>query len=237
MTERESRSKQTGEPSVDDILESIRRIVFEGDDEGLAPDAGIPEAKKPAADVPAVVTSAAGAGRPASEATARPAAPDVPPDVPPGDSPGDPPDAGNTAAVENRAAAEAGPPEGAALQEPPAPALEGSQESGIPAGPAAGDAGDTGAGNDDKVLLLTDMIAPDGSIVRLGPGPAKAPAPQETPVAAGAGGGEGAGETALDPATQSDLAATVREWMDRNAPGLVDRAAKRELQKLADRQD
>ena len=80
------------------------------------------------------------------------------------------------------------------------------------------------------------MIAPDGSVVRLDPRPADAPAAPDDP-AAGAGSGDGAGEGALDPATQSELAATVREWLDRNAPELVDRAARRELQKLSDRQD
>ena len=82
------------------------------------------------------------------------------------------------------------------------------------------------------------MIAPDGSVVRLDPGLTEAPAVQNAPAAAGAGAGsDGAGEGALDPATQSELAATVREWLDRNAPDLVDRAARRELQKRSDRQD
>lgn len=244
MTERDSRSKPPGEPSVDEILESIRRIVFENDGERPVRGAGVPESETPepetpAAEIPAADSPAGSAGRAAPDTTARPAAPDVPP--------GEPPDAGHAVAGEDRAVAQTGPPEGTALQEPRTPAPDGSQESGDPAGQLPGDAGDIGAGNDDTVLLLTEMIAPDGSIVRLGPGSAEAPAPQDAAVAArtgegtgegtGDGGGEGAGETALDPATQGDLAAAVREWMDRNAPDLVDRAARRELQKLADRQE
>ena len=86
------------------------------------------------------------------------------------------------------------------------------------------------------------MIAPDGSVVRLDPRPAEAPLPDGPPErgspapGAGAVGGERVGEGALDPATQDSLAATVREWLDRNAAGMVDEAARRELQKLAERQ-
>ena len=132
---------------------------------------------------------------------------------------------------------DAGPVQEAALQEPAPDALREPED---PAGPDARDT--SGAGPEDTVLLLTEMIAPDGSVVRLDPRPAETPSPADTPdlppaAGAGAGGSEEKGKGALDPATQSELAATVREWLDRNAPGLVDRAARRELQKLADRQD
>ncbi|MDE0253676.1 MAG: hypothetical protein OYG32_02675, partial [Rhodospirillaceae bacterium] len=59
MTERESRSKQSGEPSVDDILESIRRIVFEEDDRGPGPGAGVSGAEAPVAETPAAEVPAA----------------------------------------------------------------------------------------------------------------------------------------------------------------------------------
>ena len=146
---------------------------------------------------------------------------------------------GEEAAGEEAAGENAAPPDDAAPQEPQEPAPAEAQEPGDPAAPSDGAAGGVGAEPGETVLLLTDMIAPDGSVVRLDPRPAEGPAAQDAPEAAGAGAGsgKGAGEGALDPATQSELAATVREWLDRNAPELVDRAARRELQKLSDRQD
>lgn len=263
MSERESRSKQSGEPSVDDILESIRRIVFEEDDGAPGAGAGasgaevpaaeVPAAEIPAADVPAVEippaeVPAAAAGRTAVAGTVQPAGKDAPPDEAlPAVEP--PPDvepasgettsgetaagetaAGEEAAGEEAGAAEAAPPDDAAPQGPQEPGPAEVQEPGDPAAPSAGG---LGAEPGETVLLLTDMIAPDGSVVRLDPRPAEAPAVQDDPAA----GGDGAGEGALDPATQSELAATVREWLDRNAPELVDQAARRELQKLSDRQD
>lgn len=190
MTERDSRSKQSGEPSMDEILESIRRIVFEEDDRPRGSGAGVSDADAPAAEVPTAEVPAA--GRAAGEETAQPAGTDAPPDQPP-------------------------------------PAAEPATDEEA--------AGGVGGAPGETVLLLTDMIAPDGSVVRLDPCPADAPPAPDAAAGAGAGSGEGAGEGALDPATQSELAATVREWLDRNAPELVDRAARRELQKRSDRRD
>lgn len=201
---------------MDEILESIRRIVFEEDGRPPGPGAGVsdadapaaeaPAAEAPAAEVPAAEVPAAATGRAAGEETAQPAGTDAPPDNPP-------------PVVET--------PVETTVE--PLPAVE----------PAIDDeaAGGVGAGPGETILLLTDMIAPDGSVVRLDPRPADAPPAPDAAAGAGAGSGEGAGEGALDPATQSELAATVREWLDRNAPELVDRAARRELQERSDRRD
>lgn len=236
MTQHESRSKQPDEPSVDEILASIRQIVFENDDRGLAPKAGASKAEIHAAEVAAADDPAARAGRADPEPTTHPAETDAPAD--------EPPQTEEMAAGEVRGAAETDPPEGPELPEPP--------ESAPESAPAVGEAAGIGAGPGDTVLLLTEMIAPDGSVVRIDPRPAEAPPPdtprdmpRDTPpdgpgtagTDAGAGDRERAGEGELDLATQVDLAATVREWLDRNAPGMVDRAARSEVQKLAERQD
>ncbi len=313
MTDRDSRSKQPDEPSVDEILASIRRIVFEDDGTGPGPDtdireaeiptadapvteiptadvpvADVPAADMPVADMPVADMPVARVGRAAPDPMARPAETGAPPVEPPRES--------ETAAGEDRGAADPGvaeevpPPKpppsapapdiaeataGAAEKAPPSepaapvpapdgpeaaagPAAEEPVGAGFDSGPDP-DAGldpdaspdsdssqDSDAGPDadagETVLLLTDMIAPDGSVVRLDPRPAEAPLPDGPPErgspapGAGAGGGERVGEGALDPVTQDSLAATVREWLDRNAPGMVDEAARRELQKLAERQ-
>ena len=236
MTDRNSRSKQADEPSVDDILASIRRIVFEDEGAGPTPDTDIAEAEIPAREFPADR-----AGRAAADSAAR----SVEEAVPPREPPREPPRDGKAAAGEDGGPADPGGAEEAPPPEPPAPDGPPDRPE-IAAGPAVEDAvgSDPGPdpGADDTVLLLTDMIAPDGSVVRIDPRPAGAPLP-DGPPAPGikaseteAGGGEGAGQGTLDPATQDGLAAAVREWLDRNAPDMVDEAARRELQKLAERQ-
>ena len=234
MTDRNSRSKQADEPSVDEILASIRRIVFEDDGAGPAPDTDLAEAEIPSGQVPA-----ARAGQADRDSAARSAGEAVPPREPPRKPARKLLRDGETAAGEDGRAEEAPPPEPPAPDGPP-------DRPEIAAGPAAGDAVSSDPGPDpvavDTVLLLTDMIAPDGSVVRIAPRPAEAPLRDRPPAPgvkaseAEAGGGEGVGEGTLDPAAQDRLAAAVREWLDRNAPGMVDEAARRELQKLDERQ-
>ena len=103
------------------------------------------------------------------------------------------------------------------------------------------------------------MIAPDGSLVRIDPGgpPARnehlvqdegplrreMPGQRENPAqgalqektASVAEIGAGSENPALDTPVQRELAATLRDWLDNNLPGIVDRAARDELRKLADR--
>lgn len=303
MTDRDSRSKQPDEPSVDEILASIRQIVFEDDGPGPAPDTDIREAEIPTPGIPAAKPPVAGVDRAATDPAARLADTGAPPSEPPRQDETEVDE--DLAAVDPGAAEEAPPPEpppsapapdiaqataGAAEKAPPpeppptdiaeaaagaaeearpqeppapAPAPDGAETAARPvaekpvgagfdpdpepeAGPDPEASPDLEAGPDpddgETVLLLTDMIAPDGSVVRLDPRPAEASLPDRPPTSgtkspgAGEGGGEGAGEGALDPATRDSLAATVREWLDRNAPDMVDRAARRELQKLAERQ-
>ena len=219
MTGRETESRQSDEPSLEEILASIRQIVFENDGGEAA--SGRRDGK---------------AGPEASETAPEPAAAVAPADEPSQGDGTDPAEGGEELpgkriAGETDSAAKTESRPETELPEPPEsekPVADDSNPADR-ADPAGHEADESGAGPGETVLLLTDMIAPDGSVVRIDPRPAQGRG--ETPP------GEGSGEQALDAATQDNLAATVREWLDRNAPGMVDRAARRELHKLADRQE
>ena len=218
MTDRDSESRRSDDPSLEEILASIREIVFEKDDAKAVPGAGDRKA-----------------GPEASET-----APETPTAEAPADEPlhGDEGDAPETGAAprgdgtagersgERGGAPQAESPQDKALPEPQGPAA-GKADAADRADPAGRAAADSGEGPGDTVMILTDMIAPDGSVVRIDPSPVRAG--DETPAPAE--------ESALSAATQDELAATVRAWLDRNAPEMVDRAARRELRKLADRQE
>ena len=230
MSDRETESRQPDDPSLEDILASIRQIVFENDDEAAV--SGAREGK---------------AGQETSETAPEAATTDSPADEPFHGDGGDAPEAGKEPpgerfTRETGPAAQTGPPQEAASLEPQGPAADEAspEDRAEPSGCATDD---VGADPGDTVLLLTEMIAPDGSVVRLDPPPVTSraetpPAEKSVPVSGPEGAGDdGSDELALDAAAQDDLAATVREWLDRHAPEMIDRAARRELRKLADRQE
>ena len=202
MSEGNTESRQADEPSMEEILASIRRIVFEND--GAAGDRETSDGR-----------DAAESGSPA-EAPVRPAER--------GDPVSEDALSGEPAAGKFDRSEETGPPDNAASPEPPKSG-DAHIHRGTDAAPAGPESAGSDTGPDDTVLLLTEMIAPDGSVVRIGPQARQAQSGNSPP----------AEDPALDAATQGELAAMLREWLDQNVPDIVDRAARDELRKLADR--
>ena len=255
MSDSKTDLQDPNEPSLEDILASIRRIVFENDGEAGAgrPDAGNGNTEN--RDTSEQATAAAAAGIAAVESLQSHEE---------SETTADEAQAGEPAARDIRPMAAEDP-----LEDEPSP---GSQESVAaserPGAASAEPVGQVTAGEDDAgvpVLVLTEMIAPDGSLVRIDPGgppvegglPARnehlvqdegplgreMPGRQENPAqgalqaktASVAEIGAGSENPALDAPVQRELAAALREWLDNNLPGIVDRAARDELRKLADR--
>ena len=202
MSDSKTDSQDPNEPSLEDILASIRRIVFEND--GAAGDRETSDGR-----------DAAESGSPA-EAPVRPAEG--------GDPVSEDALSGEPAAGESGRAEETGPPDDAVSPEPPKSG-DAHIHRGTDAAPAGPESAGSDTGPDDTVLLLTEMIAPDGSVVRIGPQARQAQSGNSPP----------AEDPALDAATHGELAAMLREWLDENVPDIVDRAARDELRKLADR--
>ena len=159
-------SRPPDDPSMDEILASIRRIVFEQDGKARPGPAGDAARAAPAAGSSDPAPGDAGPAERAEDAGAdgADAAPDAAPEVPAGG-----------------------------------------------AGP-----GGAGSGGDDAVLLLTEMIAADGSVVRIDPGTAREPGGWP---AASAG-------TAFDPPARQEVAVIVDRWLDRHMAGIVNQAVR-----------
>ena len=269
MSDSKTDSQDPNEPSLEDILASIRKIVFENDGEAGAGgtdtgngntgnrntenrDTGEQAIAAAASEIAAVESLQS---HEESESIAVEAQP------------------GEPAVREIRPAAEEVPAEEDPPEDAPSPGSQPGSQEAVAAGERPGaasaePAGQVTAGEDDAgdpVLVLTEMIAPDGSLVRIDPagppveggpparnehlvqgeGPLRRemPGQRENPAqgalqektASVAEIGAGRENPALDTPDQRELAATLREWLDNNLPGIVDRAARDELRKLADR--
>ena len=224
MNDRETESRKPDDPSLEEILASIRQIVFENDDKEAGSRA-----------------RGGNAGPDASETTPEAATPDEPAPEPPREDRADPAVTAEELpeeriAVETDSAETTGLPQEAVSPEPQEPVADIANPADRPS-PAGRGEDDDAAGPGDSVLLLTEMIAPDGSVVHIDA--RRAQARPDAPMADGAdtGSGESPEERPLDAGAEGEFAAAFREWLDRNGPDIVDRVARRELRKLADRQE
>lgn len=263
MSDSKTDSQDPNEPSLEDILASIRRIVFENDGEAGAGRPGTGNGNTGNRDTGNTNTGNTNTGEQAIAAAATGiAAVESLRSHEESETTIVEAQLGEPAVREIWPTAEEDPPEDA-----PSPGSQPGSQEAVAAGERPGaasaePAGQETAGEDDAgdpVLVLTEMIAPDGSLVRIDPGgpPARnehlvqdegplrreMPGQRENPAqgalqektASVAEIGAGSENPALDTPVQRELAATLRDWLDNNLPGIVDRAARDELRKLVDR--
>jgi len=210
---------QGQEPTMEEILASIRRIISENDDPGAAAASGKanqPSAPRPAAPNDGVLelTDMVGAdGKVVSLAAAKPAIPVQMPEPP--------------AKQESPPMVEPIPESPAVSQSAPQSAemaaddVELSPAELSPAAPAsrpADDMGDALVGATTAATSTAAFAALAKQLRRDGPA-----APSSIPI--------GSGRT-LEDLVQEMIRPMLREWLDANLPGMVERMIKREIERI-----
>jgi cell pole-organizing protein PopZ len=193
-------NKPGAEPSMDDILASIRKILNEDDAPG-AP-ASIPE---PPAE-PLMLTEEMLVAEPASTVVTLPAAPEPAP-PPPAPPPPPPPPAPLPPAPlpPTPPAADVVPPPGVQIMPPPSEPRPAAMPTAELLAPAAAAAAAASMGQ-----LLRAVTQERGSLISRG-GPS------------------------IEDVVREELRPLLKEWLDNHLPGIVERAVRLEIERVASR--